>query len=134
MKKFWIVLFLIGLAAIASIGLSKNETESRISQNQDVNQFHYTMDQDSGYSYEAPVFPVPSYSYPNSAYGEKRCRACGGDGRMSDWCTWCEGTGEDPSYAITKGSVLHSFALKDCAKCGGKGYVECGRCGGTGWT
>lgn len=60
------------------------------------------------------------------------CDACGGSGRSSIKCTYCGGSGIDPAYEATKGSAIHSFADKECAKCGGTGLERCTECWGTG--
>ena len=44
------------------------------------------------------------------------CDTCGGSGRSSIKCTYCGGSGIDPAYEATKGSAIHSFADKECAK------------------
>lgn len=60
------------------------------------------------------------------------CSACGGTGRGKIKCTNCGGSGISPVYESTKGSALHAFADKDCAKCSGTGYERCTSCWGSG--
>ena len=38
----------------------------------------------------------------------------------------------DPAWEMTKGSVLHSFAEKECPSCDGKGRERCDTCWETG--
>ena len=61
-----------------------------------------------------------------------QCSECRGTGRSDLACLNCGGSGVDPAYEITKGSVLHGFTEKDCAVCNGSGYQKCSFCGGTG--
>ena len=75
----------------------------------------------------------PTYSYPATTYtADNTCYSCGGSGYSSYTCTWCDGDGIDPAYEHTKGSVMHTFAEKDCASCGGRGLKKCGVCYGSG--
>lgn len=60
------------------------------------------------------------------------CTSCGGSGVGTSKCTYCNGSGVDPTYESTKGKIIHGFAEKDCAKCGGSGRAKCTVCGGKG--
>ncbi|MBE6681362.1 MAG: hypothetical protein E7600_03635 [Ruminococcaceae bacterium] len=60
------------------------------------------------------------------------CDECNGVGYLNSECTSCSGTGVDSSYHLFDGSVIQSFAEKDCYKCNGTGLKKCIYCSGTG--
>lgn len=62
----------------------------------------------------------------------KVCSECGGSGKSTYKCTYCDGSGVDPAYETNKNSVLQFFTEKECAVCGGSGYSSCLFCGGSG--
>lgn len=127
MKKAIIAVFVV-LAAAGVISSNSAEEDRR-------SDFTYvddsrTMGDDNGIyeNYNDSYFYIPDNDYDEPQI----CLSCGGSGISEFRCTWCDGDGIDSAYEHTEGSVLHSFAEKDCPKCAGYGYPPCMSCGGTG--
>ena len=60
------------------------------------------------------------------------CSHCNGTGKKSATCAFCKGSGINPDYEASRGSVFHGFTEKSCPSCLGLGYQKCVYCNGTG--
>lgn len=60
------------------------------------------------------------------------CQGCNGTGRSDLKCSYCSGTGVDPTYeTVRKNPVLRPFMSEECPSCEGTGYRSCPLCVGT---
>ena len=130
MKKM--VMAVLAIFVVAGVISSFSDSEEAGSDVSYVNQGWTETDMDYGNNGAASYTEAP-YGNADIFYDEPRdCFACGGSGISQYKCTWCDGSGIDPAYEATEGSVIHAFAQRDCAECSGLGYPPCMSCGGTG--
>ena len=92
-----------------------------------------TLNEDSHVIYRNEPIVNRDYDYFESTKIQTICYLCGGSGYQKYKCSACGGSGIDPAYESTKGSLLHGFAEKDCSKCSGTGYPVCEACWGKGY-